>query len=313
MLNQPSANQIPKSKKVLQQQILSLCKKKDAVILAHNYQRPEIQEIAHYTGDSLGLSRQATSSQAKIVVFCGVRFMAETAYILNPNKLILFPEPRAGCPLADTITAEDLRAFKQAHPNVPVVAYVNSSADVKAESDICCTSSNAVKVVESLSSNEVIFIPDKNLGKYVASKTNKKIILWPGYCPTHHKIKAEEITNLKKQYPNAKFIAHPECDPEVLALADAIGSTSRIYAYARKVEAENVIIGSEMGMLYRLKKESPKKNFLFPSRHVICPNMKLTTLKKVYLSLLNMETKIKIDEDIRLKAYQAVQKMVEVS
>lgn len=280
--------------------------------MAHNYQRPEVQEIADYTGDSLGLARQATKLPAEIIVFCGVHFMAETAFILNPRKTILMPDPRAGCPLADMIDLEGLKAMKSKHPGVPVVTYINSSAEIKAASDICCTSSNAVAVVESLSAPEVIFIPDKNLGKYVATQTNKKIIYWPGYCPTHHRIKREQVLKLKEEYPQAVFVAHPECEPRVLELADKIGSTSAIYDFAKTTSARTIIIGSEMGMLYRLQKESPNKQFLFPSKHTICPNMKLTTLDKVYQSLVDMKTKVTVAEDTRLRAERSVRRMVEI-
>lgn len=293
-------------------EINSLKAKRRAVILAHNYQRQEIQEIADYTGDSLGLSRQATSLPAPTIVFCGVHFMAETAYILNPHKTILLPDPRAGCPLAETIDVDGLRHLKSRHPGVPVVCYVNSSAAIKAESDICCTSANAIAVVESLPEDKVIFIPDKNLGKFVASRTSKEIILWPGFCPTHHRIKKEQILKLKDEYPQAKFVAHPECEPAVLALADEICSTSGMFTYARKTDAKVIIIGSEMGMLYRLQKENPDKTFLFPSKHTICPNMKLTTLEKVYRSLIDLETKVTVPEDIRTKAWNAVQRMMDI-
>lgn len=289
-----------------------LREKRRAVILAHNYQRAEIQEIADYTGDSLGLSIKATELPSNTIVFCGVHFMAETAYILNPHKTILLPDPRAGCPLADTVTVEGLRGLKAKHPGVPVVCYVNSTAEIKAESDICCTSSNAVEVVDSLKANEVIFIPDKNLGNYVGTKTNTKMILWPGFCPTHHKISRERILKLKEEYPEALFAAHPECEPQVLELADEIASTSGIYRFARESEAETIIIGSEIGMLYKLQKDSPKKKFLFPSKNTICPNMKLITLDKVVRSLENMETKIVVSEGIRARAEASVKRMVEI-
>ncbi|HEX21397.1 MAG TPA: quinolinate synthase, partial [Actinobacteria bacterium] len=219
---------------------------------------------------------------------------------------------RAGCPLADTIDVEGLKGLKSAHPGTPVVCYVNSSAEIKAASDICCTSSNAVAVVESLNEPEVIFIPDKNLGKYVAAQTNKKIILWPGACPTHQRITREQVLKLKEEYPQAIFVAHPECEPPVLDLADKIGSTSAIYAFAKNAVARTIIIGSEMGMGYRLQKESPDKQFIFPSKYTVCPNMKLTTLKKVYRSLVDLKTKITVAEDIRVRAERAVRRMVEI-
>ncbi len=205
-----------------------------------------------------------------------------------------------------------MKGLKSAHPGTPVVCYVNSSAEIKAASDICCTSSNAVAVVESLNAPEVIFIPDKNLGKYVAAQTNKKIILWPGACPTHQRITREQVLKLKEEYPQAIFVAHPECEPPVLDLADKIGSTSAIYAFAKNAVARTIIIGSEMGMGYRLQKESPDKQFIFPSKYTVCPNMKLTTLKKVYRSLVDLKTKITVAEDIRVRAERAVRRMVEI-
>lgn len=296
----------------LLEEIGKLKKKRKAIILAHNYQRPEIQDLADFTGDSLGLSQKATETQARVIIFCGVHFMAETAYILNPDKIVILPEPRAGCPLADTIDVEGLRNLKKAHPGVPVVCYVNSSAAIKAESDICCTSANAIRVVESLAEKEVIFIPDKNLGKYVMSKTGKKLILWPGVCPTHNKIKVEQVLKLKEKCPDAEFMAHPECTPKVLALADEICSTSGMYAYARKSRAKVIIVGSESGMLHRLQKENPEKLFLLPSKYTICPNMKLTTLEKVHRSLVSLEPRLYLPEDIRKRAEKAVVQMMKL-
>ncbi len=295
------------------EEIGRLKKERQAVILAHNYQRAEVQDIADYTGDSLGLAQQATATQAKAIVFCGVHFMAETAFIANPHKTVLLPEPRAGCPLADMITAADVEQLKAAHPGVPVVCYVNSSAAVKAASDICCTSANAVAVVDGLDADRVIFVPDQNLGRYVAARTGKELILWPGYCPTHQKITVEQITKLKGENEGAVFMAHPECRPDVLKLADHICSTSGMYAFARQSPAETIIVGSEEGMLHRLRRENPEKNFLLPSREIICPNMKLTTLKKVYLSLLNNQTVIKLPEPIRRQAEEATARMMAVA
>ncbi len=294
------------------EQITKLKEERNAVILAHNYQRGEIQDIADYTWDSLGLARQATATKAEIIVFCGVHFMAETAHILNPMKKVLLPEPRAGCPLADMITAADVRGLKASQPGLPVVCYVNSSAEVKAESDVCCTSANAVAVVESLPGEAVIFIPDGNLGRYVADRTGKKVVLWPGYCPTHHRITPEQIEKLKNENPGSVFMAHPECRTKVLELADHICSTSGMYKYALESSAQTIIVGSEAGMLHRLQKESPQKLFLLPSKDVICPNMKLTTLKKVYISLLNEQTKVDIPEEIRAQALRSTERMIAV-
>ncbi len=293
-------------------QIEELKEERNAVILAHNYQRAEIQDVADYTGDSLGLARQATETKADVIVFCGVHFMAETAFILNPKKTVLLPEPRAGCPLADMITAADVRSLKESYPGLPVVCYVNSSAEVKAQSDVCCTSSNAVAVVESLPGEAVVFIPDENLGRYVADRTGKKVVLWPGYCPTHHKITPEQIKKLKSENPGSVFMAHPECRTKVLDLADHICSTSGMYKYALESRARTIIVGSEEGMLHRLQKENPQKLFLLPSKDVICPNMKLTTLKKVYLSLLNEQTKVDIPEAVREQALRSTERMMAV-
>ena len=283
-----------------------------AVILAHNYQRPEIQDIADYTGDSLGLAQKATETEAETIVFCGVQFMAETAHILNPEKTVLIPDPSAGCPMADMVTAEGLLALKAEHPGVPVVCYVNSPAAVKAVSDICCTSSNAVSIVENLPGDKVIFVPDENLGQYVAGRTGKKVVLWPGYCPTHRRIKTETVRRLKREVPAAVFMAHPECDEAVLELADHICSTSGMYIFARETEATDIIVGSEIGMLHRLQLDNPGKNFIMPGDDIICPNMKLTTLKKVYLSLLERRTAVTLPEDIRLRALAATERMVKV-
>jgi len=297
----------------LKKEIQALKVKQKAVILAHNYQRDEVQEVADFTGDSLSLAKTAVNVKAEVIVFCGVRFMAETAYILNPDKLILMPEPRAGCPLADMITVEDLRQLKADNPRTPVVCYVNSSAEIKAESDVCCTSANAVAIINNIPQKKLIFIPDANLARYAASQTNKDVIIWPGYCPTHQKIKPQQIIALKEKYPQAVFLAHPECQASVLALADFIGSTSEIYKFAQKTAAKVVIVGSEMGMLYRLQKENPDKLFLFPSQETICPNMKATNLKKVYRSLVELKTAITVPEPTRQLAAAAVRRMVEFS
>lgn len=295
------------------EQINKLRIDRDAVILAHNYQRAEVQEIADYTGDSLGLARQAAGTAARVIVFCGVHFMAETAHIMNPEKTVLLPEPRAGCPLADMVTVDDVEQLKAAHPGAPVVCYVNASAAVKAASDICCTSANAVAVVGSLPEDKVIFIPDQNLGRYVADRTGKEIILWPGYCPTHDKITRDQIIRLKQENQGAVFMAHPECRRDVLELADHICSTSGMYAFARETPADTIIVGSEEGMLYRLRLENPEKTFLLPNKDIICPNMKMTTLKKVYLSLLNLQTPVSLPESVRVAAEQATARMMAIS
>ncbi len=293
------------------ERIFELKRERNAVILAHNYQVGEIQDIADFVGDSLGLSRQAAQTDADVIVFCGVHFMAETAYILSPDKTVLLPDANAGCPLADAITPEALRSKRREYPKAAVVCYVNSSAAVKAESDVCCTSANAVQVVESLGDSQIIFVPDKNLGKYVASKSGKEIILWDGCCPIHDNITAEQILELKGGHLGAKFMAHPECRPEVLAFADGIYGTSGMIRYARNVEAKEIIVGTEAGMVYRLSKENPEKKFYVP-QEAICPDMKLTTLEKVLHGLESLETRITVPEEIRVRAERAVNRMIEI-
>ena len=291
--------------------ILALKKKRNAVILAHNYQLGEVQDIADFVGDSLELSQNAAKTNADVIVFCGVHFMAETASILCPDKVVLLPDMNAGCPMADMITAERLRAKKKEHPQAVVVCYINSSAEVKAESDICCTSANAVKVVESLGAREIIFVPDQYLGHYVSARTGKKMILWPGFCPTHVRIKPERIKELKREYPQAKIVVHPECQPEVIALADEVFSTSGMCRYAQRDEVREMIVGTELGIIHRLKKENPGKRFIPVSEQAICPNMKLITLEKVLWSLEEMNPEVKVPEGIRLRAKAAVDKMLE--
>jgi len=238
------------------EKILKLKNEKNAVILAHNYQRPEVQDIGDFVGDSLELSQKAASTDADVILFCGVLFMAETASILSPEKTVLLPDSRAGCPMADMITARQLRQKKQEFPDATVVTYVNSSAEVKAESDYCCTSSNGVKVVQSLENDELIFVPDQYLGDYIAKKTGKKMILWPGYCPTHIRILPEDIIRQKQKYPDAKVVVHPECRPEVIALADDALSTSGIIRYAARDDVSELIVGTEVEILHRLRKEN---------------------------------------------------------
>ena len=292
--------------------IISLKERKNAVILSHNYQLGEIQDIADFVGDSLGLSQQATKTDADVIVFCGVHFMAETASILCPDRTVLLPDLNAGCLMANMITAEGLIKRKREFPGIPVVCYINSSADVKAESDVCCTSANAVKVIESLDAKEILFVPDQYLGHYISTKTDKKLILWPGYCPTHVKIQPQDITKLKLGYPQAKVIVHPECTPEVIALADEVLSTSGMCRFAQQTEAKEIIVVTEIGLLHRLSKENPDKKFIHTSGKAICPNMKLITLEKVLWSLQDMTHEVKVPEEIRLKAKTAVDKMLEI-
>ncbi|MFC2059735.1 quinolinate synthase NadA [Chloroflexota bacterium] len=290
--------------------IINLKKRRNAVILAHNYQLGEVQDIADFVGDSLELSRLAAKTDADVIVFCGVHFMAETAYILSPDKKVLLPDIHAGCPMADMITAGGLREMKRKHPKATVVCYVNSSAEVKAESDVCCTSANAVRVVESLDAEEVLFIPDQYLGHYVSTQTDKKIILWPGFCPTHLRIQPQYIVNLRQEYPQAKVVVHPECRPEVTALADEVLSTGGLCKYAGSSEVEEIIVGTEIGIIHRLRKENPGKRFIPASEQAICPRMKLITLESVLWSLQEMSPEIKIQEGVRLKAKAAVDKML---
>jgi quinolinate synthase len=292
--------------------IQRLKQERKAVILAHNYQPGDVQDLADFVGDSLQLSQQAAMTEADVIVFCGVHFMAETAYILSPEKTVLLPDPHAGCPMADMITAAKLRDKKKELPGLPVVCYVNSSAEVKAESDICCTSSNAVKVVESLPQQEIIFVPDKYLGQWVASQTGKRLHLWPGFCPTHARILPQHILELKAKYPQARVMVHPECRPEVDTLADAVLSTGGMRRYARQPEVRQMIVGTEMGIIHRLQKENPGKLFLPVCPQAICPNMKLTTLEKVLWCLEDMKPRVSVPEDVRLKAKSAVERMLKV-
>ena len=299
----------------LKKKILQLKKERNAVIIAHNYQRDEVQELADITGDSLALSQAAVRTDAKVIVFCGVTFMAETAAILNPGKTVLLPVIEAGCPMADMITSEKVRALKVQYPGAAVVCYVNSSARVKAESDISCTSSNAIDIVRSLKDyKKVIFIPDRNLGQYVQTQIpDKEIILWKGFCPTHIRVQEEDILEVRKQYPDAEFVAHPECEPDVLKLADHICSTGGMFKYIKSSKSKRFIIGTESGMFYRLKKENPDKDFFLATPHLICPSMKLTTLGWLTHSLENMVYKIEVDADIAAKAKKSLERMLAVS
>jgi quinolinate synthase len=285
---------------------------KKAVILAHNYQLPEIQDVADFVGDSLELSRTAANTDAKIIVFCGVNFMAETAKILSPMKTVILPDLRSGCPLADMVTVEDVKKLRNENPKASVVCYINTPADVKAECDICCTSSNAVDVVNSVLADTVVFLPDRNLGNYVSKFTNKKMIIWNGFCPTHESLKAEDVLEIKKQYPDAKFVAHPECREEVLKLADKVTSTSGILRYVKADPSKDFIIGTETAILHRLKKENPDKNFIPASRKMFCQNMKYNNLESLHKSLLEEQPEIEVPEKIREKAYETIVRMLNV-
>ncbi len=294
-------------------EILELKEAVNATILVHNYQIDEIQDIADLSGDSLALARQAIEIDSDVIVLCGVQFMAESAAILNPEKTVLLPEKEAGCPMADMVTVESLREMKKEHPDAAVMCYVNSSAEVKAESDICCTSSNAVKVANSLEEDRIIFVPDQNLGRWVARHTDKEIILWKGFCVTHHRLEASEVVEARKEHPGAKVIAHPECKIEVLDIADAVCSTQGMFDYAKQSDSREFIICTEMGMLYKLHKLNPGRKFFIPSESLICPNMKLTTLDSVRNSLKNMVHRITIAPEIREPAKLALKRMLAVT
>jgi len=283
---------------------------RNAIILAHVYQRGEVQDIADYVGDSLDLSRKAVNTKADVIVFCGVQFMAETAAILNPSKIVLLPDKNAGCGLADMATDEQIIRLKNQNPDLTVVSYVNSSARVKAVSDICCTSANAVKVVNSLSSDTVLFVPDRNLGSYVAEHTNKDIRLWDGYCYVHEQITIGKIRFLKEKYPNAEIIVHPECTVSVRHMADYTGSTSQMSKYVKQSPQKEFIVGTEDNFVYRLKSDNPDK--LFYPVDALCEGMNTITLEKVKLSLERMEYKVHVPEKIREKAEIALYKMLTV-
>ncbi len=296
-----------------QGKIRELLKERNAVMLAHNYQRDEIQEIADIAGDSLELSRKAAETDAEVIVFCGVHFMAESAAILSPQKTILLPRTEAGCPMADMITADKLRKKKEElGPDVPIVTYVNSSAAVKAESDICCTSANAVAVVESLDADKVFMTPDQNLAQYVARFTKKEVDYWKGFCPTHHLLKPSQVAAAREALPGAKMVAHPECPPEIIDMADHVTSTSGMYRYAKESGADKFIIATESGIMYRLRKENPDKQFMHVSTDMICPNMKVTSIEDVYDALVEMKEVITVPEDIRERAKVTLERMLAI-
>ena len=304
-----------KYKENLRKKIFKLKKERKAVIIVHNYQRDEIQDIADISGDSLALSQAAVRADAKVIVFCGVDFMAESASILNPDKIVLLPVKEAGCPMADMVTVERLKEERKRHPNAAVVCYVNSSAEIKAESDICCTSSNAIQIVKSLKDyKEVIFIPDKNLGRYIQNNVpDKKIILWEGFCPTHIRVSKEEVSKMKELYPGAEVLAHPECNPDVLSVSDCICSTGGMFKHVKISSSKSFIIVTETGMLYGLKKANPSKDFYVPTERLVCPTMKLTTLGWVAHSLEAMEHQVKIAGEIKERSYKALERMLRVS
>jgi quinolinate synthase len=300
-------------KKELAKNILALKKERNAVIVAHNYQIDDVQALADVIGDSFALSKYCASVPQDVIVFCGVHFMAESAKILSPQKTVLLPEINAGCPMADMVTAEELRALKRDHPHAAVVCYINTSAAVKAESDICCTSSNAVKVIQSLTQEEIIFVPDKNLGNYIAKKVpGKKMIIWDGYCVTHHRVTLEDVQKAKEAHPDAVLLVHPECRPEVVELADFVGSTRQIIDFAAAAKEKKFIIGTEMGVLYSLKRNNPEKTFYLLSQGLICPNMKKTRLESVYNALTEMRYAIELEQEIMVKARTTLERMLKV-
>lgn len=285
---------------------------RNAVILAHNYARGEIQDIADFTGDSLGLSQQAMEQDADVIVFCGVHFMAESAAILCPDKTVLLPEKHAGCPMASMVTADALREEKKKYPEAAVVCYVNSTADVKAESDICCTSANAIDVVNSLKEELILFVPDKNLADHVAQHTNKTIVPWNGYCPTHNQILESDITRIRKEHPDAEILAHPECRREILGLSDHIYSTTGMLQHVERSNAQEFIIVTEKGILHKLEKDHPDKCFYHASEFAVCPEMKAIDLDTLLYSLENMQHIIKVPEEISCRARLALDRMLAV-
>jgi len=296
------------------EKISELKKKHNAIILAHNYQRGEIQDVADFVGDSLGLSQQAAKTDADIIVFCGVHFMAETAALLSPDKTVIMPDENAGCPMASMITARELKEKKKLYPDARVVCYVNTTAAVKAESDICCTSSNAVKIVSSFSEDEeIIFVPDKSLGAYVSSCLDREMIYWEGYCPTHHRILPEQIVKMKSEHPESEIVVHPECTPDVIALADHVASTTGILKYVNSSNSKEFVIGTEIGILHRMKKENPDKTFMPVTPLSDCPNMKLNTLEKLLWSLEDLQYVVTVPEEIAVKARKAIQRMLDLS
>lgn len=295
-------------------EIKALKEKRRAVILAHFYQRPEVQEVADFVGDSLQLAQQAAGTDAEVIIFCGVYFMAESAKILSPEKIVILPEERAGCPLADMATAEAVREKREEIPGSIVVSYVNSSAAVKAESDVCCTSSNAVKVVSSLPEDRVaLFVPDRNLGLYVARQTGRDLVLWNGFCPIHERLAPSEIRAAKACHSEALVVVHPECRPEVIELADHVASTGGMLKFARSSSASAFIVGTEQGLIYPLQKVCPEKSFYPAASHMICPNMKLITLEKVKLALEDLEPRVEVPVEIQARARKALSRMLELT
>jgi len=299
--------------KDLSEKIQELKKKRQAIILVHNYQLPEVQDIADFRGDSLELSRIASKTDAKVIVFCGVHFMAETASILCPQKKVLMPDINSGCPMANMMTVKDLKKLKEKHPRAVVVGYVNTSAEVKAELDVCCTSTNAVAVVNALcDKEEIIFVPDKYLADFVEKRSGRKLIKWNGFCPTHIKILPEDIIREKKFHPQAKVIVHPECLPSVVAMADEVLSTSQMCKFAKDTKAGEIIVGTEVGLIYRLKKDNPSKEFYPASESAVCPNMKRINQEKIMWALEELKEEVRVHDEIRNRAKKAIDKMLQI-
>ena len=294
-------------------EIKSLAAQKNALILAHNYQRKEVQDVADYTGDSLELARIAADTAADIIVFCGVHFMAESAAILNPGKKVLLPDPTAGCPMADMAGPEDLAAMRERNPDASVVTYINSSAEVKALSDVCCTSANAVKIVQRVDARRVIFVPDRNLGSWVRRFTDKEVILWKGFCPTHERFTAADLAEAKRLHPDALVMVHPECNPEVIDMADEVLSTGQMVKFVHETDRAKIIVGTEEGMIHKLKSVAPEREYILPSKALVCPNMKKTTLEKVHAALVNEGPIVTVAPEVREKSLGCLRRMLELS
>lgn len=296
----------------LKERLKVLKKERNAIILAHYYQRDEIQEVADFRGDSFLLAQKAAETDAEVIVFCGVHFMGESAKILAPNKKVIIPDERAGCPMADMVNVEGLRKLKEQHPNAKVVTYINSSAEIKAETDICCTSANAVKVIQSLDAEEIIWVPDKNLGHYVQQHTDKKMIIWEGYCNTHDMLTIKDVVEMRAKYPDAEFVVHPECRPEVVEMGDFVGSTTAILEYCKKSDRKQFIVGTEDGTGYQLRVDSPDKAFHFATKFLVCPNMKVNNLKKLVKALETMKPEIYVPPAVADRARLSLERMLQV-
>ncbi len=297
----------------IRDEIRELAQQKNAIILAHNYQNDEIQEIADETGDSLELARIAARNEADIIVFCGVHFMAESAYILSPDKKVILPDPTSGCPMADMANAEDLRDMKEQYPDAMVVTYINSTARVKAASDVCCTSSNAVRIVQRVNADRIIFVPDRNLGSFVQRSTDKEIIYWKGFCPTHDRFTRDELIEIKREHPDAIVMVHPECKPEVVDIADEVLSTGQMVAFVQRTDAKKIIVGTEKGLIFKLRSVAPHIEYVLASDSFVCPDMKKITLEKVYRSLVDEEPLVTVEDEIAENAYNCLNRMLELS